>query len=81
MKLFILCHWIGFLFSILILAGMTYLHKELDMVLVYLHESPDNTGTYFGWLASLIFASTLPAFSGWLMGRVVDGRRHFLPFK
>ena len=81
MKIFVFCHWIGFLFSISLFVVMGYWHTELNALLIYLHESASNTGTYFGWLASLLFTSTLPAFAGWLMGRIANSRQKFLPFK
>jgi len=59
---------------------MTYFYTELNTRLVYINESSSYTGSYFGWLASLLFASTLPAFAGWLMGRIVNKNKSFLPF-
>jgi len=59
---------------------MAYLHTELNMRLIYINENSSSTGSYFGWLASLLFASTLPAFAGWLMGRIADKNKSFLPF-
>jgi len=50
------------------------------MRLIYISENSSSTGSYFGWLASLLFASTLPAFAGWLMGRIADKNKSFLPF-
>jgi len=56
------------------------LHAELNTRLIYMNESSSSTGSYFGWLASLLFASTLPAFAGWLMGRIADKKKGFMPF-
>tara|TARA_B100000427_G_scaffold299579_1_gene281358 strand:+ start:263 stop:520 length:258 start_codon:yes stop_codon:yes gene_type:complete len=81
MRFFAICHWLGFLSSTSLFILMAFLHPELSVRLIYLNESSNTTGSYFGWLASLIFASTLPAFAGWLMGRIADKRKNFLPFR
>ena len=71
-KFFTICHWLGFLSSISLFILMAYFYTELNTRLVYINENSSSTGSYFGWLASLLFASTLPAFAGWLMGRIAD---------
>ena len=80
MKFFVICHWLGFLSTTALFILMAFLHAELNVRLLYLNESSTTTGSYFGWLASLLFASTLPAFAGWLMGRIPDKKKSFLPF-
>jgi len=80
-KVFILSHWLGFMTSAIILFLMAYHHNMLHVLLLNIHNSQTTTGNYIGWLASLLFASILPAFSGWLMGLVVNKKKPFLPFK
>jgi len=80
MKFFGICHWLGFLSTTFLFLLMALLHMDLNVRLLYLNESSTTTGSYFGWLASLLFASTLPAFAGWLMGRIADKKKSFLPF-
>jgi hypothetical protein len=74
-------HWLGFTGSLLVLGGMAYFHGELHSGLLSLHSNDQVSGNYLGWLLSLGFASVLPAISGWLVGRIINRKQSFLPFR
>jgi len=74
-------HWLGFTASLLVLGVMAYFHGELHSGLLRLDSNERVSGNYLGWFLSLLFASVLPAISGWLMGRIVNRKQSFLPFR